>query len=426
MRIFADLHLHSKYSRATSKDSNITNLEKWSKIKGLDLVGTSDFTHPKWIQELKTSLSDDNDTGIYKTKTGMNFILQTEISLVYTQDGKGRRVHHVILAPNFDVVDQITEYLKKHGRVDYDGRPIFKINSQDFVYELKKISSDIEVIPAHIWTPWFGALGSKSGFNSIQECFKDQTKHIHAIETGLSSDPPMNWRVKELDKYQLISNSDAHSFWPWRIGREANIFDLKKLTYNTLLSAIKTGKGLEGTIEVNPNYGIYHYTGHRSCNICLSPEESNKLNNICPVCGKPLTIGVLNRIEELADRNPGEKKENVKPFYEMLPLSELISKFYNKGINTKFVWAKFNEFLSEFKTENKILIDAKLEELSKVDNRLAKIIIQNRQGKITVKPGYDGIYGEAIINNEDTNKKILTTQISKLQKFKVQKNLNEF
>ena len=397
MKIYADLHLHSRFSRATSKDLTIENLEKWGKVKGLNLLATSDFTHPEWIKELKSNLQDDG-TGILKSKNGMNFILQTEVSLIYTQDGKGRRIHIVILAPDFDTVDKITQYLLTKGRIDYDGRPIFKIPCDEFVYEMQKINNDIEVIPAHIWTPWFGALGSKSGFDSIKACFKDQEKHIHAIETGLSSDPPMNWRVKELDKYQLISNSDSHSFWPWRIGREANILDLKKLTYKSVLNAVRTGKGLQGTVEVDPNYGIYHHTGHRNCNVCLSPEEATKVNNICPVCGKPLTVGVLDRVEELATRPKGEKPKNTKPFYEMMPLSELISKTYKKGIATKTVWTVFNKFLDKFENEFSILLDVPKQELSKIDSKLAEVIIQNREGKIKVKPGYDGVYGVPLID----------------------------
>ncbi len=423
MKFYADLHLHSRFSRATSKDLTMSNLEKWGKVKGLNLLGTGDFTHPEWIKELKLNLEDDG-TGILKSKKGMNFILQTELSLMYTQDGKGRRVHLVMLAPNFDVVAQITEYLLTKGRIDYDGRPIFKIPCDEFVYEMKKINKDIEVIPAHIWTPWFGALGSKSGFDSIKECFKDQEKHIHAIETGLSSDPPMNWKIKELDKYQLISNSDSHSFWPWRIGREANIFDLKELTYKNVLNAIRTGEGLIGTVEVDPNYGIYHYTGHRKCNVCLSPEEAKKINNICPVCGKPLTVGVLERVEELATRSEDEKPKNTKPFHEMVPLSELISKTYNKGLTTKYVWAIFNQFLAKFKDEFTILLDASKEELSKIDATIAEVIIQNREGKIKVKPGYDGVYGVPLL--EQKIPEIITEFDSRIKKKKIQKNLGDY
>ncbi|MBD3354718.1 DNA helicase UvrD, partial [Candidatus Woesearchaeota archaeon] len=291
MNIIADLHLHSKYSRATSNKLNIPNLEKWAKIKGVDLMGTGDFTHPEWIKEIKANLTDDG-TGILKTKTGMKFVMQTEVSLIYTDMGKGRRVHNVILAPSIEVADQVTEYFKSKGRVDYDGRPIFKIPCVDLAESLMEISEKIEIIPAHIWTPYFGLLGAKSHYTSVEDAFKDKAKHIHALETGLSSDPPMNWRLSSLDKFSLISCSDSHSFWPWRIGREATLFDLKELTYDNLIKALRTKEGLSGTIEVDPAYGKYHWDGHRNCNVSLSPKETMKLNGICPKCGKPVTIGV--------------------------------------------------------------------------------------------------------------------------------------
>ena len=762
MKLYADLHLHSRFSRATSKDLTIRNLEKWGKVKGLNLLGTGDFSHPEWIKELKNNLHDDG-SGILKSSGGMNFILQNEISLIYTQDGRGRRVHLILLAPNFDAVDKITQYLLTKGRIDYDGRPIFKIPAHEFVYEMQKIDKDIEVIPAHIWTPWFGLLGEKSGFNSLKEAFKDQTKHVHAIETGLScydketdvlteegwkkfsklsykdkictlnkkhhiefqeiskmfisdykgpmyrlrtkrvdllvtpnhrlfvshcdfrkkpefllkeseqvfnkskrfkkdgswegeqseyfilpavkikhgskyysgsrykkekkfpikswlkyfgfwiaegwvsegkngdynvcvsntdekiinemkdilkelgfsplylkkantlrvrdfqlfnylkkfgksvdkyiplevknlsknllkiffkyyiigdghiygrdgkglsattisiklrddlqelalrigisayyklhqpkgtpfsspsqnkiykqsadswniyfirqnihtvlpstirknknyveswidfkgkvycvsvpnkviyirrngipiwcgnSDPPMNWRIKELDNIQLISNSDSHSFWPWRIGREANIFELKELNYKNILNAIRTDFGLQGTIEVDPSYGKYHFTGHRECNISLSPEEAKKLNNICPVCGKKLTIGVLERVEELATRAELEKPDNTKPFFKLIPLSELISTVVGKAVATKTVWAIYNQFLAIFKNELNVLLEASYEELAKIDVKIADVIIKNRKGEIKVKPGYDGVYGVPLLGQK--------------------------
>ena len=367
-------------------------MEKWSKVKGLNLLGTSDFTHPKWIKELKSKLTDDG-SGILKTSTGMSFVLQTEVSLIYTDNGKGRRVHNVILAPNFEVVDQITEYFLSKGRIDYDGRPIFKIPCVDLVENMMKISKKIEVIPAHIWTPWFGLLGSMSGYDSVEEAFKDQTKNIHALETGLSSDPPMNWRISSLDKYSLVSTSDSHSFWPWRIGREATLFNLKKLTYDNLINAIRTKKGLTGTIEVDPAYGKYHWDGHRKCNVCLSPKETNKLGKICPKCKKPVTVGVEYRVEELADRTEGFKPKNAKDFKRLIPLSEMISSSVGKGVATKTVWEVFNKLIAQFKSELNILLNVPEKELKTFDAKLAEMIIKNRNGKIKVKPGYDGEYG---------------------------------
>ncbi|MBW3013885.1 endonuclease Q family protein, partial [Candidatus Woesearchaeota archaeon] len=288
MEYIADLHIHSRHSRATSTSLDLKNLEKYAKIKGVNLLGTGDFTHPKWIEELREGLTEtEAGSGVYQTKTGFPFVFQTELSLIYTQDGKGRKVHNVVLSPSIEVAEQITEALKKRGRVDYDGRPIFGIPCPEFVEMMKQISKDIEVIPAHVWTPHFGALGASSGFNSIKECFLDTEKHINAIETGLSSDPAMNWRISSLDRYTLVSFSDLHSFWPWRLGREATVFNFNKLTYQNILKAIKEKTGLLKTIEFWPHEGKYHFDGHRNCNVCLDPAESIKLNNKCPKCNRP-------------------------------------------------------------------------------------------------------------------------------------------
>ncbi|MBU0614523.1 MAG: endonuclease Q family protein [Nanoarchaeota archaeon] len=399
MKIVSDLHLHSKYSRACSKDLDIKNLEKWAKVKGLNLLGTSDFTHPKWIEELKANLTDDG-TGILKSKGGMNFILQTEVSLIYTDAGKGRRVHNVILAPDFDTVDQITDFFKSKGRVDYDGRPIFKVSCPELVEKMRAINENIEVIPAHIWTPWFGLLGSMGGFDSVEDAFKDQAKHIHALETGLSSDPPMNWRLSKLDKYALVSCSDSHSFWPWRIGREATLFDTE-LTYDHIVKAIRTKQGLTGTIEVDPAYGKYHYDGHRNCNVCMSPKESLKHNKICPKCGKPLTIGVEFRVEELADRDMGFKPTEAKDFFKIIPISDIISIVLGKGVATKQVWEEYNKLIAAFGNEINILLTVPKEELKKITTeKIAEVIMKNRFGQIYVKPGYDGEYGVPILDGK--------------------------
>lgn len=404
MKFFADLHLHSKYSRATSKDLTIPNLDKYSRIKGLNLLGTGDFTHPDWLAELKKYLHEDG-TGIPKSSNGMSYVLQTEVSSIYTQDGKGRRVHNIILAPSFEVVDQINAHLTTKGNLRSDGRPIIgRYPCCDMVEDLKKISNDIEIIPAHIWTPWFSVFGSMSGFNSIEDCFKDQAKHIHALETGLSSDPAMNWRLSQLDRFALISNSDSHSFWPWRIGRECNIFDFEegKLTYKGLIDALrqKDQKRFLGTVEVNPAYGKYHVDGHRLCNVSMEPKETKKHNGLCPVCGKPLTIGVLNRVEELADRPEGYTPKDAIPFYSMLPLSEVIANARGEGaVSSKKVWAVFDALIGRFGNEFNVLMDAPREELGKVvDAKIADILMKNRIGAIQVKPGYDGVYGVPIID----------------------------
>lgn len=401
MKVVADLHIHGKHSQATSKDLTIPSLEKYAKIKGVNLLGTGDFTHPKWIQHIKEELPTEKE-GIFYTKNGFPFLLQTELSLIYSQDGRGRRIHNVVLAPSLDVVRQITDYLLTKGRIDYDGRPIFKIPCPEFVESLRKISKDIEVIPAHIWTPWFSMFGSKSGFDTVQECFGDQTKHIHALETGLSSDPAMNWRLSQLDNYQLVSFSDLHSFWPWRIGRESTVFEIEKLSYQNILTALRTRKGLAMTIEVDPNYGKYHADGHRNCNVWMTPKQSKEHNYICPKCGKELTIGVWDRVEELADRPEGFKPEGAVPFKSLIPLSEIISKILGKGIATKNVWAEYHNLVTLTRSEFDVMLDLPFEELKQLTTeKIAKAIIDNREGRIKIKPGYDGVYGEPMLEGEE-------------------------
>lgn len=406
MKIISDLHIHSRYSRACSKQINIENLEKYAKIKGLNLMGTGDFQHPEWQKELKKELTDDG-TGIAKTKTGYPFVYSTEVSLIYT-DGRGRRIHLVALAPDMETVSQVTDELGKKGRLDYDGRPIFKIPCPDFVDMMRGINKDIEVIPAHVWTPWFGLFGSMSGFDSIIEAFKDQAKHIHSIETGLSSDPPMNWRLSQLEKRQILSFSDSHSFWPWRIGREATIFDLKKLTYSDLLKAIRTGDGVVETLEFFPEEGKYHFDGHRNCNVCLSPQEALKVNNICPVCKKPLTIGVLHRVDELADKPEGYKPANAKPFRHLIPLSELIAHGVGTGIATQKVWRVYNDLIKEFDNETAIVLDADEAKMRKiVPDKVVDLIMRNRGQKIEFQPGYDGEYGKPIFGEKPVKKEVV-------------------
>jgi uncharacterized protein (TIGR00375 family) len=800
MRIISDLHIHSKYSRACSTELNIQNLEKWAKIKGLGLLGTGDFSHPKWQEELKKELKEDG-SGILRTGSGFPFVLQNEVSLMYTQGGKGRRIHLVLLAPSFEIVDKITAYLKSKGRVDYDGRPIFNISCIEFAEAMMKISSDIEIIPAHCllpgtlihtdkhpkriedlkendlvlthkgvfrrvlralsrpyhgkiyriipwyfreglettpehpfyavksfkrcswikgtckplcsqkdmcknkffknyqlewvqaknleksdflvfprikgiaglnqiqvsdfvnaaelinkfsrtkrlknnieinkdfcrligyyiaegylirgeaigfsfnkkekeyiadvidlmksvfgiaptkiderkgadiiffskalnsffsrlcysreekrawnkvvpdfmmllpvekqtelfrgwwrgdsgytvsrnlmnqmkivcirlgiipsisrdsaerfnargkhfigerkistnrdlfvfsnlsffedkellkdncfkkfvnkknvkhgwidenniylpvrkieerdykgpvfnleveqdnsyvsefaavhncWTPWFGIFGSKTGFDSIEEAFGNQAKNIHAFETGLSSDPEMNWRLSRLDKYRIVSFSDLHSFWPWRIGREATVFEFEELTYANLIKALRTGEGLAETIEVDPSYGKYHYDGHRLCKVSYSPEESKRYSNICPICRRPLTIGVLNRVEELADRKEGEKPANTKPFKKIIPLHELLALILQSGMATKKVWAKYYEIMKAGKDEFDILLNVPENELLKVvEKEIVDLIMKNRRGEMNIKPGYDGEYGVPIIDGRE-------------------------
>ncbi len=418
MKLIADLHIHSSHSRACSKDLSLENLEKYARIKGLGLLGTGDFTHPKWIQEIKSKLREGENEILYSS-SDFPFLLQTEISLAYTQGGKGRRIHYIILAPSLEVVNQITEFLLTKGRVDYDGRPIFGMSSVALLDELMKISSEIELIPAHAWTPWFGIFGSESGFDSLQECFGDKANKIHAIETGMSSDPAMNWRIPWLDGITLMSNSDCHSFWPWRIGREANVLEMKELSYKNIIAAIREGKGFVETIEVDPGYGKYHFDGHRLCGVVMSPQESARHSNICPKCGKKMTIGVLNRVEQLApvDRPEGFARKGAVPFKSLIPLSEIIAELNSSPVASKKTWQVYNALLEKFGTEFNILLDATESELKTVvDEKLAAAIMKNREGKIAVQPGYDGEYGKPVLDGSIGDREEKKAELPRKQK----------
>ncbi len=417
MKIIADLQIHSRFSRATSKDLNLQNLEKYAKLKGLNLLGTGDFTHPKWLAELKSELKEDG-SGILASKSGFHFVLQGEISNIYTQDGKGRRIHTLLLAKNFDIVEQINSALLKKGRLDYDGRPIFGFSCIELVEMMKEIDDSIEIIPAHAWTPWYGLFGSMSGFDSVEECFREKSKHIYAIETGLSSDPAMNWRLSKLDKYTLVSSSDAHSFWPWRLGREANVFDIN-WGYGELQDAIRKKKNFVETIEMWPHEGKYHYSGHRNCNVVLSPQESLKLKDICPVCKSKLTVGVAERVEELADRPDGFVLKDAVSFRNLIPLSEIIAGTTGNAVASKQVWEEYYKLINAFGNEFAVVLDADEKELKKITSgKIADNIIKNRLQKIPFKPGYDGVYGvpifdEAAREKEDTpnlKRKLITNQ----------------
>lgn len=397
MKVFADLQIHSRFSRATSSNLNLPNLEKYARLKGINLLGTGDFTHPKWIAELKNGLKEDG-SGILASESGFHFVLQGEISNIYTQDGKGRRVHTLLLARNFEIVEQINAALLKKGRLDYDGRPIFGFSCIELVEMMKKIDEDIEIVPAHAWTPWYGIFGSMTGFDSVEECFKEYSHKIHAIETGLSSDPAMNWRLSRLDKYTLLSSSDAHSFWPWRLGREANVFDID-WSYDNLLQAIRKRKMFVETIEMWPHGGKYHYTGHRNCNVCLSPKEALKLKNICPKCRTPLTVGVAQRIEQLADREGGFAPKNAIPFKNLIPLSEIVAGTTGNAVSSRQVWEIYYRLVNEFGNEFNVLLEAGEKELKKITSeKIAENIIRNRSQKIPFRPGYDGVYGVPIFD----------------------------
>ncbi|MCK4496916.1 MAG: DNA helicase UvrD [Candidatus Aenigmarchaeota archaeon] len=401
--IFADLHIHSKYSRATSNRMDIKGISEGAKIKGLDLIGTGDMAHPLWFKELKENLVESSYEGIYE-HDNILYILSNEISLMYTQNKRGRKVHNVILAPSFEVAEQVNDWLKTRGRVDYDGRPIFGFTCPELVENLINISKDIMIIPAHIWTPFFGCLGSKSGFDSVEECFQDQTKHIHALETGLSSNPSMNWRLSNLDKFTLVSFSDSHSPWPWRLGRECCVFDIENLSYRNIMDAIKSkDKGkFPFTLEFFPEEGKYHYDGHRNCNFSCSPKEAERLKDMCPVCKKPLTIGVLHRVEELADRPEGFRPEGAIPYKSLIPLSEIISSVLGiDQLYSKKIWDVYNKLIKAFGSEFRILLKTPESELKTVNERVADAIIRVRDGKVKIVPGYDGVYGSPVFNGGD-------------------------
>ncbi|MEM4605494.1 MAG: endonuclease Q family protein [Candidatus Pacearchaeota archaeon] len=406
MKIIADLHLHSKYARATSKDINFENLEKYARIKGINLLGTGDFQHPEWFNEIKKNLREDK-RGILWTKTGFPFLWQTELSFMYSQSGKRRAIHLVVLSPNEKTSLKIIDYLKIKGRLDYDGRPIFGMSIKQFVKETKEIDDKIEIIPAHAFTPWFGLYGSDSGFDSIEEAFGEQAKHIYAIESGMSASPDMIWRLREFieGKINVVSFSDSHSFWPWRLGREATIFEIEELSYEDIIKAIREGEGLVGTIETPPEYGKYHYDGHRKCNFSCSPEESLKLGGICPVCKNHLTIGVDYRIGKIAVKEKEFQPKNAKNFYKLTPLHELIA-FHLKTtqLSSKKVWEIYNNLIENFGNEFNVLLNVSKEELERVlpkNEELIEMILENREGKIEVIPGYDGVYGKIKFKGEE-------------------------
>jgi uncharacterized protein (TIGR00375 family) len=406
LKIIADLHIHSRYSRATSQRMSISEIARFAKIKGLNLVGTGDFTHPKWLREIQETLVPEQGTGLYKVAgnadSPVHFMLTTEVCTIFNFANENKKVHHVILTPSMETAVQINDALKRYGDLGADGRPMLNMTAPQLVEEVMATSSENMVFPAHAWTPWFSIFGAFSGFDSIEECYQDMTKHIHALETGLSSDPPMNWRLSTLDRFTLVSNSDSHSFWPWRIGREANVFELERASYREVVDAVrrKDPARLKFTIETDPAYGKYHWTGHRNCNVSLSPQEAQKLDNICPVCRRKLTKGVEQRVEELADRSAGFRPDNAPGFMRLLPLSEIIAT--GLGVDspsTQAVWKIYNSLIGKFGDEYTVLIDAPTDALTAVvEAPIADAILRVREGSVSVVPGYDGVYGKLVLD----------------------------
>jgi uncharacterized protein (TIGR00375 family) len=399
MEIIADFHIHSKFSRATSKNMEVDSLSKMAKLKGIDLLGTGDFTHPQWLLELESKL-EPKSYGIY-TYDDANFILTSEVSNIYDKAGKNRRIHIVLIAPSFELVKEINKALEEYGDLFSDGRPILKLDIKRMAKIIRTICKDCFIIPAHIWTPWFGILGSKTGFDSIEECFEEETDHIFALETGLSSDPAMNWRLSNLDKFTLVSNSDAHS--PRNLGREANVFNAD-MDYKKIIDAIKN-KDKDRflyTIEFFPQEGKYHYDGHRKCGVSFSPKETLKMNKRCPVCKKELTVGVMHRVEQLSDREEGYTDDDFIDFKSLIPLKEIIAEAKQMGVMSKTVNEEYKKLIGRLGSEFDILIKKDEETLrNSVPSRIAEGIIKVRNKDLDIQPGYDGEYGKIKIFNED-------------------------
>jgi uncharacterized protein (TIGR00375 family) len=331
-------------------------------------------------------------------------MLTTEVCTIFDYQSEAKKVHHVVLAPSMEVAVQVNDALKKHGDLGVDGRPMLNMTAAHLVEEVMQTSDENMVFPAHAWTPWFSLFGAFSGFDSIDDCYQDMTKHIHALETGLSSDPPMNWRLSKLDRFTLVSNSDCHSFWPWRIGREANVFELDRINYRQVTDVIRGNdpQHFKFTIETDPAYGKYHWTGHRNCNVSLSPQEAQKLGNICPVCRRKLTKGVEQRVEELADRPANFQPDDKPGFKRLLPLSEIIATVLNvDSPSTQAVWKIYNQLVTKFGDEYTVLMDAPEDALKVVvEAQIAEAILRVRAGVVTVIPGYDGVYGKLVLGRE--------------------------
>ncbi|MGB9134824.1 MAG: endonuclease Q family protein [Candidatus Bathyarchaeia archaeon] len=391
---------------------SIEEIARFAGIKGLNVVGTGDFTHPDWIRELQNDLAEESNAGLFKPARTTNqtcFMITGEVSTIFTFRGETKKIHHVILTPSFETAVQINDRLASYGDLRSDGRPMLEMSAPQLVEEVMAVSQWNEVIPAHAWTPWFSLFGAFSGFDGMEDCYQDMTRHIHALETGLSSDPPMNWRLEALDKYTLVSNSDSHSYWPWRIGREANVLNLKIPTYNEIIDAIraKDPERFEFTIETNPAYGKYHWTGHRNCKVSMPPQEAIKFNNLCPVCRRRLTKGVEQRVEELADRPVGFKPSKAIGYMHLLPLSEVVAAVLDASSpSLENVWQIYNTLIARFGNEYAVLIDASVEEMAQViDPKIAEAIVRVRAGEARVTPGYDGVYGQLVFFDEEEPEK---------------------
>lgn len=423
MRQILDLHIHSKYSRACSRDLVLQKIDQTCRVKGVDIIATGDFTHPVWFAGIKSELEplltspfakEREKSGLYKLKSAeddrIKFILSTEVALIYKARDKTRRLHIVIHAPNIEAAEELNQYLEKSGyNIKSDGRPILGMQAPQLVKTCMSINPKFLVYPAHIWTPWFSVFGSKSGFDQMEECFEDQTENIYAIETGLSSDPAMNWRLSALDKLTVISNSDAHSLT--NIAREANIMELEHPGYDEIYDAIKNKdpNKIKGTLEFYPEEGMYHFDGHRACGIRFEPRESKKHKRICPVCKKPLTIGVASRVEELADREEGYESVKAAPFRKLVELDKIIADALGiKSRHSKRVLSEYHKMIKALGSELEIILDVDIDKITDVAYpEIAEGVRRVREGKLIIEPGFDGQYGTIKIfeGNERIQKK---------------------
>lgn len=401
--LIADFHIHSRYSRACSKELTVAELAKWAKIKGIGVLGTGDFTHPIWLQELQDHLRPTG-TGLFEfqgppaatsmaEQTSALFMLTAEVNTLFYQDAKAHQIHHLLFAPSFEAVERINRELEAFGSLSLDGRPTLRMEPWRLVEIVLGLEPRSLVVPAHAWTPHFSIFGSKSGFDSVEECFERQAQNIFALETGLSSDPAMNWRLKSLDRYVLMSNSDAHS--ARKIGREANVFNCPP-DYDAIIHAMKTKDRSQFlfTIEFFPEEGKYHYDGHRACQVRWAPSETKQHNFRCPACGKRVTVGVMHRIDDLADRPEGVVPDSAIPFRRMVPLEEIIAEALEAAVGTKTVEREYRQLIYKGGTEFNVLLHVQDDALrTMTDARVADGILRVRQGRVVIEPGYDGEYG---------------------------------
>jgi uncharacterized protein (TIGR00375 family) len=429
MKLIVDLHIHSKYSRATSKNLDLENIYKWGKLKGIQVIGTGDFTHPGWFEELRSKLRLDEQKGLYELdeqiadkidreipascrKNEMYFVPTVEIANIYKRGGQVRRLHNVVVVPTLEVAAKINARLNRIGNLYSDGRPMLGLDSEELLKIVLDCSPDCLFIPAHIWTPWYAMFGSKSGFDSLEEAFGENKKYIYAVETGLSADPKMCRRLSQLEGVTLVSHSDAHS--PGKLGREANILSCESVSYEQLVGAIKSGDGrLVGTIEFYPEEGKYHADGHAKCNFSCKPDETRRLGGICPQCGKPLTIGVLNRVQMLADQNENESEAfNSKIVKYIVPLTEILAEMgMVKSDKSMKVQKKYWEVLDKLGSEFEVLLEIPIEVMEvKGEKKLAEAVEKIRKGEVFVEPGYDGVYGKIKVRRESGVKELRSSE----------------